>query len=669
MALSNPFNPPPNTPLLPDPQRDSVWRRWFEQLWRRIQTGALGGTVTSVAVTAPVEFSVSGSPITTSGTIAITKANETANTVWAGPTTGAAAQPAFRSLVTADLPAGTGTVTSVSVTTANGVSGSVANPTTTPAITLTLGAITPSSVAAVGAVTGSNLSGTNTGDQTITLTGNVTGSGTGSFAATIANDAVTYAKMQNVSAASRLLGRGSAAGAGDVEEITISTGLTLTGTTLTASGTGGTVTSVDVSGGTTGLTFSGGPITASGTITMAGTLDADNGGTGFASYAVGDILYASTTTALSKLADVATGNALISGGVGVAPSWGKIGLTTHVSGTLPVANGGTGNTALAALTKTDDTNVTLTLGGSPTTALVNAASITAGWTGTLAATRGGTGTGTVTTGDLLYGSAANTWSKLADVATGNALISGGVGVAPSWGKIGISTHVSGLGTGVATALGVNTGSAGAVVLFNGALGTPSSGTVTNLTGTASININGTVGATTPAAGTFTTLKANTSLDLSGVADTAVAASHYYVETATDGFIRPKTLANVKTEIVTTAAVNAAAATTVGTVTSGTWNATNIALAKGGTGASLVDPNADRIMFWDDSAGTVAWLTAGTGLSISGTTISATATELKIIYNNENLTIATNVQVTGHTEMSFTGTGELIISGTGSLALL
>jgi len=62
---------------------------------------------------------------------------------------------------------GSGTVTSVSVVTANGVSGSVANPTTTPAITLTLGAITPSSVAAVGTVTGSNLSGTNTGDVTI----------------------------------------------------------------------------------------------------------------------------------------------------------------------------------------------------------------------------------------------------------------------------------------------------------------------------------------------------------------------------------------------------------------------------------------------------------------------------------------------------------------------
>lgn len=75
----------------------------------------------------------------------------------------------------------------------------------------------------------------------------------------------------------------------------------------------------------------------------------------------------------------------------------------------------------------------------------------------------------------------------------------------------ISTGVSGLGTGIATALAVNTGSAGAPVLFNGALGTPTSGTVTSLTGTASININGTVGATTPTTVVATTVKASTTM--------------------------------------------------------------------------------------------------------------------------------------------------------------
>lgn len=87
-------------------------------------------------------------------------------------------------------------------------------------------------------------------------------------------------------------------------------------------------------------------ITTLGTVTSgtwsATTIAATRGGTGQSSYAIGDLLYASTTTALSRLADVATGNALISGGVGVAPAWGKIGLTTHVSGTLGVGNGGTG---------------------------------------------------------------------------------------------------------------------------------------------------------------------------------------------------------------------------------------------------------------------------------------------------------------------------------------
>lgn len=71
-------------------------------------------------------------------------------------------------------------------------------------------------------------------------------------------------------------------------------------------------------------------------------LPATSGGTGQSSYAVGDILYANTTTTLAKLADVATGNVLLSGGVGAAPAWGKVDLTAAVTGTLPVGSGGTG---------------------------------------------------------------------------------------------------------------------------------------------------------------------------------------------------------------------------------------------------------------------------------------------------------------------------------------
>lgn len=63
------------------------------------------GSVTSVDLAAPAEFIVSGNPVTISGTLTLTKANQTANQVYAGPAAGAAAQPSFRSLILADLPA------------------------------------------------------------------------------------------------------------------------------------------------------------------------------------------------------------------------------------------------------------------------------------------------------------------------------------------------------------------------------------------------------------------------------------------------------------------------------------------------------------------------------------------------------------------------------------
>lgn len=66
-----------------------------------------GGSVTSVGLSMPSDFTVAGSPVTSSGTLAVTAASQSANTVKAGPTSGAAAAPTFRALVSADLPVAT----------------------------------------------------------------------------------------------------------------------------------------------------------------------------------------------------------------------------------------------------------------------------------------------------------------------------------------------------------------------------------------------------------------------------------------------------------------------------------------------------------------------------------------------------------------------------------
>jgi hypothetical protein len=306
--------------------------------------GPTGGGVTSVNVSGGTTgLTTSGGPITTSGTITLggvlaVASGGTGATTAPDALTSLGAYPASNP---ANYTSNGGTVTSVSVTTANGVSGTVTNPTTTPAISLALGAITPSSVAASGAVTGSNLSGSNTGDQTITLTGDVTGTGTGSFAATIANNAVTYAKMQAASAVARLIGSNASGTA--LGEITLGTNLSMAGSTLNAAVASGSVTSVNADGGTTGFSFSGGPITSSGTLSMTGKLAVGSGGTN-----------ATTASDARTNLGLAIGTDIPSPtGTGATGTWNidVLGSAGTITSTLPVNKGGTGaTTAAGALT-------------------------------------------------------------------------------------------------------------------------------------------------------------------------------------------------------------------------------------------------------------------------------------------------------------------------------
>jgi hypothetical protein len=111
--------------------------------------------------------------------------------------------------------------------------------------------------------------------------------------------------------------------------------------------TSGTVASARISGSYTG-------ITGVGTLT-AGTWNATTiavgyGGTGLTSYTVGDLLYASGTTTLAKLADVATGSVLVSGGIGVAPAYSAT--PTLTSLTAAAHYGGTGVSSTLTLQST-----------------------------------------------------------------------------------------------------------------------------------------------------------------------------------------------------------------------------------------------------------------------------------------------------------------------------
>jgi len=113
----------------------------------------------------------------------------------------------------------------------------------------------------------------------------------------------------------------------------------------------------------------------------------------------------------------------------------------------------------AALTRVDDTNVTLTLGGTPATSLLQATSLTLGWTGTLSGTRGGTGTNNGASTLTLSGNTAYTMSGGGTISLGGFTLT-----VPATGTAALGT---GANTRIATWSGTNTLSSDANFTWSG----------------------------------------------------------------------------------------------------------------------------------------------------------------------------------------------------------
>ena len=215
------------------------------------------------------------------------------------------------------------------------------------------------------------------------------------------------------------------------------------------SGAGSGVSSITF--GSTGLT----PATATtGAVTVAGTLAVANGGTG----------QTTAGAAFNALSPITTAGDLILGtGVNTASR-----LAIGSNGYLLTSNGSTATWA-AAPAGGVTTFSAGTTGLTPATATSGAVTLA----GTLAVANGGTGLSAGISGGVPYFSSTSAMQSSALLAANALMIGGGAGVAPS---------TTTTGTGVVTALGVNTGSSGAFVVNGGALGTPSSGTLTSATG-------------------------------------------------------------------------------------------------------------------------------------------------------------------------------------------
>ena len=328
-------------------------------------------------------------------------------------------------------------------------------------------------------------------------------------------------------------------------------------------------------------------------------------------------------------------------GVASATSINKVTLTAPATGsTLTIADGKTltaSNTL--TFTGTDSSSVAFGTGGT----VAYTGSTLAQFAATTSLQLAGVISDETGSGALVFGTAPTFTTTIDGGATFGAFASSTTLTLGYTSTAASTTNISTGAVASATTKTINLGTGGAA------------GSTTNIT------LGSSVGGTTAIASPTVTV--------AGVADTATAATHYYVETATDGAIRPKTLANATAELVTTTSVNSAAATTVGTVTSGTWSASFGAVS----GANLTNLTAGNLTGTIPSSvlGNSSLFIGTTSIALNRTTASQTLTGVSIDGNagtvtNGALTTGTLAQFAATTSSQLAG---VISDETGSGSLV
>jgi hypothetical protein len=547
--------------------------------------GGSGGTVTSVGLadgsTKPI-FTVSGSPVTGSGTLTLTLQNQNANTVFAGPASGSAAQPTFRPLVANDIPS-LSYVSSVTASTPLFSSGGL-NP------NLTIQVANTSQSGYLSSTDWNTFNNKQASGNYITaLTGDATASGPGSAALTLAtvnSNIGSFGSSTSIpSFTVNAKGLITAASGNAV----IAPASTLSGTTLNSSVVSSSLTSV---GTITSGTWNGT------TIAIA------NGGTG----------QTSASAAFNALSPItSTGDLIVGNGVNSATRLG-IGSSNQVltvsGGTAVWANPATSGTVTSVALSDSSTSPIYTVSGSPVTS-----------SGTLALTLKTQSANTVFAGPSSGSAAQPTFRPLvANDIPSLSYVSSVTASTPLFSSGGLNPNL--------TIQVANTSQSGYLSStdWNTFNNKQASGNyITALTGDATASGPGS------AALTLATVNSNTGSFGSSTSIPSFTVNAKGLITAASGnaVVAP---AGTLSGTTLNSSVVSSSLTSVGTITSGTWNGTTIAIANGGTGQtsasaafnalSPITSTGDLIIgTGTNTASRLAIGSNGTVLTSNGTTVS------------------------------------------------